>query len=587
MPALKLMSFAGEVPRMSPRLLPEGYAQHALNCHMLHGTLTPLRVEKEVATAASIGARTIYKFGRQWITWDNDVDVAPAPVDSNPPRIYFTGDGLPKYREGEVVHRIGVPRPAEKLTVTITGEATDKAVPLQTRIYVYTYVSEIGEESAPSPVSDFIEWGEGMATTISGMQAPPAGRRIDKIRIYRSQSTSGATKMQFAVELPASTTTWTDNVPATRLAEVLPSQEWTEPPESLRGLTSLPNGVLAGFVGKTLWFCEPFTPYAWPESYTLACDYEIVALAAIGTMLVVATTGNPYVVQGTDPASFTMEKLEVNYPCVSPRSMVDMGYAAIYASHHGLVSVSAGGAVLMTEQVFTQDQWQSLSPVSIQAGEHAGYYVGSYETLAPDGTDASGTLMIRPTGDMPYVTRVNMVARSFFTDIRAGALYFNTDKGVIYQFNPSDRPYMKFEWRSKMFVSPKPNNMGAGRVDSATEYTDAEKEAINAEVAANKEQNNKLFALPLLGSTLGEMQANELRINGSIMLDVSGILIGDQFTTLALYGDGRKVAETNATNRTFRLPPGYKARVYEIVLSGNGRVFEVVLAGTGAELATA
>ncbi|MGL1400235.1 hypothetical protein ACSTI4_24935, partial [Vibrio parahaemolyticus] len=77
--------------------------------------------------------------------------------------------------------------------------------------------------------------------------------------------------------------------------------QYNPPPAGLRGLTAMPNGMMAAFDGKDLYFCEPYLPHAWPASYTLTTDFPIVGLGAFGTSLVVMTTGNLYLVSGTAP----------------------------------------------------------------------------------------------------------------------------------------------------------------------------------------------------------------------------------------------------------------------------------------------
>src|SRR5690606_18334280 len=106
-----------------------------------------------------------------------------------------------------------------------------------------------------------------------------------------------------------------------------PSRHWTAPPDALSGLTAMPNGMMAAFVGKDLYFCEPFRPHAWPEIYVLTTDFPIVALGALGTTLWVLTEGYPYRVSGTTPGSMVMDKVEANLPCVNARAVVDLGHA--------------------------------------------------------------------------------------------------------------------------------------------------------------------------------------------------------------------------------------------------------------------
>ena len=61
------------------------------------------------------------------------------------------------------------------------------------------------------------------------------------------------------------------------------------------------NGMMAGFFGRTVCFCEPYRPHAWPEKYQVTVDSDIVALAAVGTTLFILTKGAPHWAQGSSP----------------------------------------------------------------------------------------------------------------------------------------------------------------------------------------------------------------------------------------------------------------------------------------------
>src|SRR5690606_7510378 len=323
MATLKLVGFSGEIPKLLPRLLPDMSAQAAFNVRLDDGALTPIRKPRRVfGFADATNYRTIYRHGEEGLGWTGLVNAAPGPVAQD--RLYYTGDGVPKMRVGGNVYPLAVPRPTTKLTATVSGTGSGDKV---TRLYVYTFVTEFGEESEPCPISDEVEWEPGQTVTLSGFEEPPAGRGITLQRIYRSQTGSGVTDLYFIAERPASNADFVDNIPPDAINEPLPSRLWNPPPDNLQGLTALPNGMMAGFVGKDLYFCEPYRPHAWPEAYVLTCEYEIVGLGAFGTSLVVVTKGHPYLVTGTSPDSMVMEKLELNLPCINPQSVIDLGYA--------------------------------------------------------------------------------------------------------------------------------------------------------------------------------------------------------------------------------------------------------------------
>ena len=117
----------------------------------------------------------------------------------------------------------------------------------------------------------------------------------------------------------------------------MPSLSYNTPPDELEGLIALPNGMMAAYVGKKLYFSVPYQPHAWPEKYVLTVEHEIMGLGAMGTSIVVTTEAHPYLVSGSTPESMVSQKIEQNLACINKRSVVDLGYAIAYASNNGLV----------------------------------------------------------------------------------------------------------------------------------------------------------------------------------------------------------------------------------------------------------
>ena len=277
MAALRFAQFSGEIPRLLSRLLPDTGAQQAENVRLDDGGLTPVRKMRQEHVFTGIpGIQTIYKFGSDWLAWDKVVNAVPGPVATD--RLYYTGDGVPKMRVGSTIYSLAVPYPTAALTASMTGTGTGDVI---TRLYVYTWVTAFGEESEPNPISADVLWQAGKTVTLAGFQSTPTGRNITKQRIYRSQSSSqSGTDLFLIEERAASTSNYVDTHAVDDFAEVLPSRDWNAPPDDLTGLIAMPNGMMAGFSGKQLCFCEPYMPHAWPEKYRLTAAFPIVTLGA-------------------------------------------------------------------------------------------------------------------------------------------------------------------------------------------------------------------------------------------------------------------------------------------------------------------
>jgi hypothetical protein len=268
------------------------------------------------------------------------------------------------------------------------------ALPDYSTSYVYTFVSAYGEEGPPSAASTVITTDDNQTVSLSNLQTG-----TDKLnsnlgtgavkRIYRSNTGSNTTAFQFVAEIAMATTTYSDVSSNADLAEVIPStyiappddDSSTYPDGPMKGLTALPNGVLAGFTGKRLCFSEAFLPYAWPINYRITLEDPIVGLASVGNGLIVTTESRPYLVAGSDPASMSAIRIEAAQACLSKTSIVDMGPYVIYAGPDGLVAAAGTDVQIITEGLITPDQWQSTYyPSTINATLWKGRYLAFYNT---------------------------------------------------------------------------------------------------------------------------------------------------------------------------------------------------------------
>lgn len=577
MPAIKLTGFSGEQPRIIPRLMPDTAAQSAMNCRLDDGALTPFRKSSFIADTGSSDAVTIYKFGDDWLSWPTKVNAAPGPVADD--RLYYTGDGVPKMRIGGDVYSLAVPPPDTALTATLGGSGSGDVV---TRLYAYTWVTDFGEESEPCPASNEIQWQPGNTVTLSGFAAAPAGRNITRQRIYRSQTSTSGTGLYLIEDRAASTSDYSDTVAVDAFQELLPSLEWNAPPDDLAGLVALPNGMMAAFRGKQLYFSEPWHPHAWPEKYVLTTDAEIVGLGAMGLSLVVLTKGQPYMASGSTPDTMQMVKIEQNLPCINANSIVDLGFAIAYASNEGLVVVKPDGTcALATANIFSADDWRLIKPETMIGGQLSGRYAAFYANTLADGTKLLGTLLIDLSGSS-FLIRSSVAATAAYYDIPTGALFF-LKKGTtgVHRYDAPDAERETLYWKSKQFVLPYEENFGAIRIDVNDDETDADKANAAAAIAAVVAANEVTIAA---GSILGEVNAaplNTVPFAGDILVPIprpAGAM------TVRVYADRVPVATITKGNEPKRLPAGFRARTWEVDVSANVQIQQIMVAKTMDEL---
>lgn len=316
---------------------------------------------------------------------------------------------------------------------------------VETRFYFYTYVTDWGEESAPSAPSDMVELDQNDHTEVV-VAAPPTNpdRHIKRWRLYRANRGSESTSFQLVdtVDLPA--LKYEDKKAAEELGEVCPTVTWDEPPKGLKGLVGMPNGIMAGFVGNTVHFCEPYVPYAWPVSYRVTVEHDVVGLGVFGQTLFVGTKGSPYFISGADSASMSAQKLESQQSCSSRRSIVPVQGGVLFASPDGLCVADSSGIQVASAGLFTREEWQKLDPASMFAAQHENIYYLWHGGANP------GCL----TFDLASkkLGRLDLTATAAFNDKLTDMLYVVSGTQILAVYGNTTRRMGK--WKSKLATLP-------------------------------------------------------------------------------------------------------------------------------------
>jgi hypothetical protein len=180
--AIRIRKFDGIAPKVAPKLLPPTYAQESNNCKPWSGNLRPWREPSTVNTPSKAGdILSIYYYANTyWLHWTTDVDVVKGPIEGDAKkRIYYTGDGAPKLTNTDLVnagagtdypkdyYTLGIPAPADAPGVV----AASGVGAAETRVYIWTLVSTLGEEGKPSQPTTVIgkvddTWTISMGKTV-------------------------------------------------------------------------------------------------------------------------------------------------------------------------------------------------------------------------------------------------------------------------------------------------------------------------------------------------------------------------------------------------------------------------------------
>lgn len=596
MPAIKIDRFDGVYPRKGTYQLGDFEAQTAENVKLFSGELRAWQKPVEVTPqpALRVNPETIYRLERPtdqasvWLSWQVDVDVVPSPIaDTNDGRIYYTGEATPRKTNYAIATSGAAPYPFDYLelglpkpTPTPTGSSTGGTGGVQTRVYIYTFISTFGavkEESQPSDPVTITSQVTGATVTLNDLgTAAPAGKyNITHKRIYRAVGGNTTLDYRLVAEIPITQGTYTDTLNDADLpGDVLISLDFTPPPATLKGLVSMPGGFLAGFVRNEVWFSEPNYPHAWPAKYVLTASYNVVGLGVVGNLLVVMTERSPELIYGQSPDTLGQEKIPLVEPCASKRSIATDGNSVIYASPNGLVGIGPGMRARFTDRLFRRDEFQFYGPASIYARVYDGTYFGWF------GNGANQGAMLINSTDTPAMSVLGAFTNAAFVDTRTAALYYVDADNKLVEFDASLTDNASYVWRSKKFDLPFPTSFGVLQLYADYDFI----AGATYDPAQDIAFNQNLITTGTVNGAINTAPVNKYAVNGSALrraLAASDI----RNVSVVVYGDGQQVVTHGFTDeRHKKLPSGRKYRTWEIEVRGNVPVRAVALASTAADL---
>ena len=375
------------------------------------------------------------------------------------------------------------------------------------------------------------------------------------------------------------------------LVDFLTTDDFDAPDESMQGLTLAQNNLLAGFFDNQVCFAEPNKPWAWPIKYRVTFEHDIVALSSAGGFLLVLTDTFVYRVSGNDPNTLSIVKIDKAYPCLSKRSVVNMGYGILFATYGGLALWSSRtGLALATQAVHDWDTWEEeVDPATIVGTFYNDKYFGAHST---------GSFLFEASEKIGgYYTTAGHVFNSVWLDTSVNALYTSSDSlGNVTQWGDPNSPIRPLEWKSQTIVTKDYLNIGAARIVADYNVTAEDSAAYTTYNAGIVTYNTGIWAVSQqLGSLNGPTDYS----------DAEGVEISNfaEFNRNVIHGDGltrtTRTAPTNYTvtfklfqnkeevfvqtvtdNSIFRCPVGYKSDTFEVTVAGKARVRAIHLGET-------
>ena len=666
MAAVNIKAFRGAVPRIGSRLLQPNQAEVADNCKLTSGNLEPLKGLQIVHISQLPDIKTAFLWRAiidsrpqdNWLVWNSDVDIVKSLVPNDPlQRLYFTSDAFEPRISTYPLAISSLPYPTAWYALGVAPPVTAPAVATsggsgtqESRAYIYTFVTQFGEESPPSPpstvtsgfpngtwslsaldvapsntgtVATAVDIGNeqvrvtlnstfGLSqfdtitfTNVAGMTDLNGTFRIQSLgptadtlvvnlntsqvytsggnwakgaphntssmtkRIYRTTGVGG--DFLFVDEIPVANTTYTDAVAGDDLGEICPTIDSSLPPKNLTSLTGLPNGCLVGLAGNELCFSDPYLPYSWPQRNRYTFAGLGVHLVAAGSSVIVLTDSFPVLFTGSDPEAMSPSVMQTYAPCATKRGVVDVGGGCMYPSFDGLWIAAPGRVEKLTQNLYREEEWRGLNPVSFVAGFADGQYYAKYSS------NNNSFIWVFDTAENDSVVRVEQDASHLLRNEADGALYLALDDKV-YRWDSNFSFRYVLDWVSSEMQMPRPLNFQVAQVHAAYERIappDTTLIDFNTAIIGN---------VDLVGGELNGDSILQVEVNGSNLLEpLSKTEPKVQFT---LYVAGAPVYTRNLdSSDPFRLPAGFRSEVYQVGINASIPVYNVTMAESVAELA--
>ena len=586
---IDITSFGGVIPKIGKHLLPESNGTIAENCRLGSGMIRPLSNMRNDHVIPE-GMLSMYRWKGQWIHYPDFRQYVPGLVFGETQRLYMSTEdgGLENWisqERGAV--KLGCPEPTAKPVVELSGDAVSD-VTMSSRVYVYTCVNELGEESAPSPVSDVVDW-QGQTVNISGLSTPSAVgyATITHKRVYRLAVGNESSGYLYVAQIPSSATTYTDSVSDAELGEALPSNGWHAPDSDLKGLVSIAGGAYAAYHGNEVRCSVPQYPYAWPNDYAYSVEYDIVGLASSGSLLFIFTDGPVYYMSTDDLGSTAPVRMEGLYPCMSSRSIVQVTGGAVFAANDGLYFVGSGysSPTRISAEFYSPDEWQALNPSSMH-----GCYCNSslymfYTRLDGERGGIIGAFGFDSNADSDIARNLSTtnIDIDYATVVPNGEYMFVAYNGVCWQWEGLTLSKMFATWQSKSFLLQNKTNFSACIVEQSIEDEEND-ESILKYIALTKYLETHGYYLDGGYARLPQSECAFGSDGGtaSVYEQVSSVVPD---VVVYIYADNTLVYTKRVTSREpFSLPAGFTARTWWLKVRSNRDIRRMAIAESMGEL---
>jgi len=335
------------------------------------------------------------------------------------------------------------------------------------RSYVFTYVTDRGEESAPSAPSDPVAVlpTQYVTLTIATANAPA---NVTHMRVYRTETTEGGTAFFFVEEVPiANPIVYEDFTLSVDLdGDTLQTLNWAPPPDDLKGLTLSTKNFYAGYVGSQLFLSELYIPYAWPTDYAIDFTGNILHIARYGDTICVFTDREIALIVGNTPLELRKIKVEGFELLTSIFSTTEMDGLLYFSTPIGLAAVSGTNVAVVSDDLIAERWWRDN--INVTETRIVSFDNTIYVLADEDGQIYRMGLQSDGGG---FVRLSDQNVRDLYTSSSyLGVVFLLSDpEGDAYVFDTGEEGDRLVKWRGRTEVADIPMAVISVRI-LATEY---------------------------------------------------------------------------------------------------------------------
>jgi hypothetical protein len=357
-------------------------------------------------------------------------------------------------------------------------------------------------------------------------------------------------------------------------------------PDNLTNLRQHPNGFFVASLNNTLYFSEPYGPWAWPEDYEIPLPAQIKGIGVYGQTIVVCTDANIYTFSGNHPTSLYKQKGPYQ-PCLSQRAVAETDLGVMFPALEGFQLVDATGEPRnVTADTFKPEDWEDYELETMHGTFYNKAYYGWYKSDTYEGSIIIDFLNKSITTGQDYhyagnVSIANGIFRTIYPSNPADTSILN-----IAKWDKDETSYRNFTFRTKRYVMEYPVNFKVAQIIMDLDwYADVltaaggDLETLNATTWATTDWG---YAL---GGPMNDFMANDQDMNGDDLFNIASLGL-QAYIEFKVYVNGiLKWTKQVTSNDMFKLPRGFKDKKWEFEMVGMIPVKRLTIATSTEEIA--